>query len=341
MTFIWPIMLLALVLVPILAFVYIFTRTGVYQQQPTLRSLGFTGEGSEGQQTHQRHIPPAIYLAGITLLLLALSRPEMVIRLPRLEGTIMLAFDVSNSMLAEDFEPTRLEAAKAAAINFVENQPNSVRIGVVAFSNGGLAVQPPTDIQADVIAAIERLTPIGATSLGQGIFVSINSLAIAADPSKQAAEQEFEFVPVDPEEPIETEDIPPGLIPSSAIVILSDGENTADPNPLELAELAAERGVAIHTIGVGSPEGIVLEVEGFSVFTALNEAQLQEISRLTDGIYYNAQSEAELQQVYNELDPRLIVRGERVEITAFLAVIAVLMLLTGATLSLLWYGKAP
>jgi Ca-activated chloride channel family protein len=137
------------------------------------------------------------FVLGLTLLLFGLARPEMLVDLPRIEGTVILAFDVSNSMAADDLEPTRIEAAKAAARAFVENQPPTILIGVVAFSNGGLVVQQPTNDQAAVLATIDRLSPQGGTSLGQGIFTSLNAIAgeaIAIDPS--ALEEDIQSIDV-------------------------------------------------------------------------------------------------------------------------------------------------
>ncbi len=125
-------------------------------------------------------LPAALLLVGLTVLVVALARPQGAVDLPREEGTVILAFDVSGSMAATDLQPTRMEAAKAAAKAFVQRQPSSVVIGVVAFSDSGIAVQPPTNDQAAVLAAIDRLTPQKGTSLGQGILASLNAIAIEA-----------------------------------------------------------------------------------------------------------------------------------------------------------------
>ena len=134
-------------------------------QEATQRPLG-----------RRRHIPPAFFLAGLTILLIALARPQMVVSLPRLEGTVILAFDVSGSMAADDLKPTRMEAAKAAAQAFVARQPPTVQIGVVSFSDSGFAVQAPTNEQETILAAINRLRPERGTSLAHGILTALNTI---------------------------------------------------------------------------------------------------------------------------------------------------------------------
>jgi Ca-activated chloride channel family protein len=276
-----------------------------------------------------RHIPPAVFLIGLTILLFSLARPEMFIDLPRIEGTVILAFDVSSSMTADDLEPTRMEAAKTAARNFVENQPGTVQIGVVAFSNGGLVVQPPTDDQTAVLETIDRLTPQGATSLGQGIFSALNAIA-------------GEAIPIDPEAleegapPLELDNFS-----SAVVLLLTDGEDTTSLDPLEIAQLAADAGVRIYPVGIGSAEGSVLEIEGFNILSQLNETPLQEIASLTNGSYYRAEDEESLQEIYENVDLHLTISGEKMELTAIFAGLSLLILLIGGVLSLVWFGRMP
>jgi Ca-activated chloride channel family protein len=253
----------------------------------------------------------------------------MFIVLPRVEGTVILAFDVSNSMLADDLDPTRLEAAKAVARTFIENQPSTILIGVVAFSNGGLVVQPPTEDRTEVLATINRLSPQGATSLGQGIFSALNAITGEAIPvdlgALEAGSTALEI----------------GSYPSAAVLLLTDGENTEPPDPLEIAQLAAEAGVRIYTIGIGSPQGSVIEIEGFNILTQLNETTLQEIASMTNGAYYRAEDEQTLQEIYENVDLKLTISGEKMEVTAVLAGIGLLFFLTGGIFSLLWFGRIP
>jgi Ca-activated chloride channel homolog len=329
MNLIWPWMLLALLLVPLLGWLYLRL---LRRQQQAAAALGPLGIASN-PVGRRRHLPPALYLAGLSFLLFGLARPELPISLPRIEGTVVLAFDVSNSMLAEDLEPSRIEAAKAAARAFVENQPSTIQIGVVAFSNGALIVQPPTNEQAEVLAAIERITPQGATSLGQGIFTSLN--AIAGKPVGQD-----ESLPEDvlPEElpPIEIEDYS-----SAVIILLTDGENTSAPDPLDVAQLAAEAGVRIYPVGIGSAEGAVLELDGFNVLTQLNEQTLEAIAAVSNGAYYSAADAGTLRDIYQTIDLQLTIKGEMMEATSLLAGLGAFLFLLGGGLSMVWLGRAP
>jgi Ca-activated chloride channel family protein len=262
------------------------------------------------------------------LLGLAFGRPELSVGLPHMEGTVILAFDVSNSMRAEDLEPTRIDAAKSAARAFVERQPDSVEIGVVAFSDGGLVTQPPTTAKADVLAAIDRLSPLGATSLGQGLFTAINAIAgdpIAVDPAALSTSD------------LESLDI--GYYGHGAIVLLSDGENTSDPDPLAIAELASVAGVRVYPIGVGSSQGTVVDLDGFSVATALDEAVLTEIAEGTGGTYFRAEDASALAEVYDSIDLRLTTEAERTEVTAAVTGASIVLLVLGAALSLVWFGR--
>ena len=258
MTFIWPWMLLSLLLVPLLVGGYIWLYTKKRQSLTDLGPLGLVKNRTGERLGVRTHIPLWLYLLGISVLLFSLSRPEVVVELPRIEGTVILAFDVSNSMAADDFEPSRMEAAKIAARNFVENQPGTIQLGVVAFSNGGLVVQPPTDDQTAVLDTIDRLNPQGATSLGQGIFSALN--AIAGEALEIDLTGFEEGVPVDI-----------GKFPSAVILLLTDGENTSNLDPLKIAQIAAEAGVRIFPVGIGSQEGAILQIEGFSVSTQLDE----------------------------------------------------------------------
>src|SRR5262249_55753 len=192
----------------------------------------------------------------------------------------------------KDLQPTRMDAAKAAAKVFVNQQPTTIKIGVVAFNNGALTTQQPTIVKADVLAAIDRLSPTGGTSLGQGIFTAV--ARIAGKPVSLPANATADD--------IANADI--GFYGSAAVVLLSDGENTSGPDPVAVAQLASTAGVHIYPIGIGSPQGTVLQIGGFSVATALDEQALMQIATVTNGKYYNAQDAATLTQIYKSIDLR-------------------------------------
>lgn len=334
MSFIWPIMLLALLAIPLLIALYLRVQRRRRALVARYGSLG-TVAGPGGGLRWRRHIPPALFMLALVPLLLGLARPQATVNVPRIEGTIILAFDVSASMSADDLKPSRLEAAKVAARAFVERQPPSVRIGVVTFSDGGLSVQVPTNEQAEVLSAINRLTPARGTSLGGGIEAALNVLA-----ADSRAGSRF-YTNRTPVPTIAPTPVPRGTYAPAAIVLLTDGENTAPPLPLAAAKAAADRGVRIHTVGIGSPAGAQLKIEGFVVQTRLDEETLKGVAQLTDGSYYNATTEQDLRAIYEKLNTQLVVKPERTEVTAIFAGIGLLLLLLGGLGSFFWLGRLP
>ena len=248
---------------------------------------------------------------------------------------VILAFDVSGSMAADDLKPSRMEAAKAAAREFVLRQPRTVQIGVVAFSESGLTVQAPTSEQDAILATINRLAPQRGTSLGEGILASLNTLAAASEDDTSFYSNRT------PTPDLTPTPVPPGTFTSAAIVLLTDGENNVSPDPLAAAQAAADRGVRIYTVGIGSAAGTTLRVNGFTVHTQLDEPMLQQIARRTEGTYYSAGSQQDLQAIYENLDLQFVVKPEQTEVTALFAGAALLLLLVGGALSMLWLGRVP
>jgi len=335
MTFIWPAMLLFLVLVPLFVVLYIMLQRRRQQFAARYGRLGFVQGAMGSGPGMQRHIPPALFLAGLTTLMVALARPQTVVSLPKEEGTVILAFDDSGSMAADDLKPTRMEAAKTAARDFVQRQPLSVQIGVVAFSDSGFTVQVPTNDQAAILAAINRLTPQRGTSLANGILASLNTIAVGAG---QASHLYSNLTPAPTLTPTP---VPQGMYTSAVIVLLTDGENNESPDPLAAAQTAADRGVRIYTVGIGSTAGTTLHVNGFAVHTQLDEATLQKISQLTGGAYYNAENEQDLRTIYDKLDTQLVIKPEKTEVTSLFAGASILVLLIGGVFSLLWFSHLP
>ena len=335
MTFIWPTMLLLLLLIPLCVVVYILLQRRRRRLAAIYGSFGLVQSAAGGRPGLRRHVPPGLFLLSLAILIFALARPEAVVNLPRVEGTVILAFDISGSMAADDLKPTRMEAAKAAARNFVQLQPRTVQVGIVAFSDGGLTVQAPTNDQDTIFATIDRLAPQRGTSLGHGILTSLNTIAADAEQAQSVADN-LTPTPMPTPTPL-----PAGMYTPAVIGLLTDGENNEAPNPLEAAQVAADQGVRIYTIGIGSEAGATLEIEGFNVHTRLDQAMLQQISQLTDGAYYNAENEQDLQTVYQNLEPQLVVKPEKMEVTSILAGAGILALLLGGTFSLLWFNRLP
>ncbi len=335
MTFIWPVMLYSLILIPLFIALYLILQRRRKRIAANYQTLSTSSEIAKRDPGIRRHIPPILFLLSLAILGVALARPQTEVSLPHIEGTVILAFDVSGSMAADDLKPTRMEAAKAAAKSFVEHQPSTVRIGVVAFSDSGLSVQTPTDDQDAILMAISRLAPERGTSLASGIVASLAAINAGAG---QPSEIYTNLTPVPTLTPTP---VPQGTYGPAVIVLLTDGENNENPDPLLAAQTAANRGVRIYTVGIGSAAGTNLHINGFIVHTQLDEDALKEISQITGGTYYNAQSEQDLIKIYNNLNPQLVDTPEVTEVTSIFAGASILLILIGGMFSLLWFSRLP
>jgi Ca-activated chloride channel family protein len=338
MSFIWPSLLLSLALIPAGVLLYRFLDRRRRRRLTTYGGPALA-QRSAGRGRVRERIPAALLLCGLVVLSVALARPQAVVSLPQLQGTVILAFDVSASMAATDLQPTRMAAAKAAAKDFVAHEPSGVTIGVVAFSDSGVSVQTPTADQATVVAAIDRLTPQRGTSLAEGILNSLKVIAVAeagpyandyyTNPSAGAS-------PTPSPTPV-----PAGTHAPASIVLLSDGENNESPDPMTAAQTAANQGVRIYTIGIGSVAGTTVTVSGFQEHTQLDQATLESISQTTGGTYYAATDAAQLRAVYDNLDTAVVIQPQLTEITSIFAGVSLLLLIAGAITSLLWLGRLP
>jgi Ca-activated chloride channel family protein len=336
MSFIWPGMLLTLLMIPALVVIYLRIQRRRRQLSDRFGGLSLAHAARERPLNRRRHIPTVLFIAGLAVLMLAMARPQAVVSLPKVEGTVILAFDVSGSMAADDMQPTRMEAAKTAAQEFIKSQPISVQIGVVAFSDSGFSVQAPTNDQSAILAAINRLAPERGTSLANGIQVALNTIAAAnAVPAPRF------YSNATPQPTPTPTPVPQGTYSSAVMVLFTDGENNENPNPLEAAQAAADRGVRIYTVGLGSPAGTTLHVNGFTVHTQLNEDLLRQISQISGGAYYNAQSEEDLAKIYDNITSQLVIKPEKTEITSILAGAGILALLIAGAFSLFWFNRLP
>jgi Ca-activated chloride channel family protein len=342
-------MLFTLLVIPVIVVLYLLLQRRQRALATSFYSLGGGQPAQKQTPGFRRHLPSLFFLLGLAVILVALARPQAQISLPRVEGTVLLVFDVSASMGAADAEPTRLEAAKTAAREFVLSRPATVQIGIVSFSGSGFTVQTPTNDTNILLSTIARLQPTSGTSLGQGILSALVTIAVdaglttgesttvgdstAGQPAGQDAQASGP-----PQEDMLIQ-LPEGTYPSSVIVLLSDGENNQSFDPLEAAQAAAEHGVRIDALGFGTTAGTTLEVDGFSVHTALDEGTLRQITQAAGGTYYPAQGEQDRAQVYASLTPQLVVKPEAMEITSVFAGASILILLVGSLFSMLWFSR--
>ncbi len=326
MTLLSPWSLLLLLVVPVAVWWYRRQLRTRERRRVELAELGLVAPAPTGRW---RWLPPALLLVGLVLLVAGLARPEARVPEPRREGTVILAFDTSASMAAPDQTPTRLAAAQALAKEFVAQQPPTVLVGVVAFSSTGLVTQEATPDRALVLGAIDRLTPTGGTGMAGGLQAALSTITgtpvSVGSTATGGVEQQGPDL---------------GFHGSASIVLLSDGEDTGELDPVELADIVSSAGVRVYPVGLGTTDGTVVDIDGFQIATALDEARLRDIAERTDGSYIpgsDPQAQAALAQA---VDLAWTVQPRRVELTAVVAGLAGLALLAALLLSLHRTGRA-
>jgi Ca-activated chloride channel family protein len=311
MEFAWPGMLWSLLALPLLAGAY---TLHVARRRPS--PLRIVVEAMAGASPG-RHVPAVLLLAALGALLLSAARPSAVLPLPSHHETVILALDVSHSMRAEDVVPNRLAAAQEAAKAFVAQQRPGTRIGVVAFSGEATLVQAPTTDRAALESALHALRTQDATAIGAAIEVSMR--ALFPEGTQVAA--------------------PPGSYRSAAVILMTDGQNTAGPDAGEAAALAAARGVRVYTVGFGTPHGTMVGGPGWAVHVRLDEDLLRQIADTTRGEYLHAETAAELKHAYATLTSRLVLERRSTEISALLCALAALATVLAAALSLTSFAR--
>ena len=344
MTFLWPTTLGFLIAVPVLLGLYIWSQRRRRKYALRYASLSLVKEALGRGPGIKRHIPPALYLVALAFMLTALARPVAVVKVPSQEGTVILAIDVSLSMRATDIKPDRITAAKAASKAFVLKQGEKVKIGVVSFASDASIVQPPTTDHALVLAAIDRLRLQRATAIGRAILTSLDAI-IEAEGGGGELDLPSAILtkPQDPNAPQKpTKTAVPGTAKAPAtIILLTDGQNNQFPPPLSIIDQAIERGIRVYTVGVGTPSGAVLNLDGRSIRTSLDETTLKAIAADTDAEYFLATSDADLRRVYENLSLQLVLRNEKTEVTALFTLVAAVFSVVASGLSLLWFNRLP
>ena len=352
----WPLMLLLLLIVPVLVVFYLrllSRRIAAARRYAGLLEGGLAEGGQPDApgvrglrgavRTLLRHAPAVLMLLGLIAMIVAVARPQAIILLPSRMDAIMLVVDTSGSMRATDIKPSRLAAAQAAARAFIEQQPGQVRVGIVTASATASVVQSPTDNRSDINKAIDRFQPLPGTALGSGLVTALITLLPQSgidaekiifgenaprttwnrDWARQAEIDNFKPVP-------------PGSNGSTAIVLLSDGQSNTGPELVDVAKLAAERGVRVYTVGVGTPEGTTLTAEGWTMRVRLDEGVLKKVATMTHGEYFRAGNAEDLKKIYQRLSARLVMgKGRTIELSAAFIALGALLALAGALLSML------
>jgi Ca-activated chloride channel family protein len=345
MTFLWPEALWLLALLPLLVALYVWLLRRRKKSSMRYASLALVKDALGKTSAWRRHLPPSLLLISLAVLAIATARPTAVITLPTQQQTIILAMDVSGSMRAADVHPNRIVASQNAAKQFIAELPRDVRVGVVAFAGTAQLVQPPTHSREDVAAAIDRFQLQRATAIGSAIVISLatifpdagidlsqvngqHNMPRALQPDNVRGKAELEFKPV-----------PPGSYTSAAIILLTDGQRTTGPDPIDAAKMAAERGVKVFTVGFGTKDGEIIGFEGWSMRVRLDEETLKNIANITLAEYFYAGSAADLKKVYEALNTKLVLEKKETEITALFAAAAGMIALLGAGLSVWWFGR--
>jgi Ca-activated chloride channel family protein len=358
MTFFWPFMLWLLVLLPVLVLLYVLVLRRKKKGAVRFANLAMVKAALGKSVGWRRHVPPALFLIAVAVLIVATARPAAVVTLNAARSTVILAMDISGSMGAEDVAPNRLVASQEAAKKFIADQPSSVEIGIVAFASVALLVQSPTTDREPLYAAIDNFELRRGTAVGSGILTSLRTIfpdvnfyrgiAGGGEPMLPTLRRNTGSGPTDDVDPFvvkETEDrleytpVEPGSYDSAIIVLLTDGATTAGPDPLAAGQLAADFGVRVFTVAFGSKEGSIVNFAGRSMRAELDATTLQEIAKKTEGQFFEATSADELARVYSTMTTKFVGEKKETEIAFIFAGIGALIAMFAAFLSLWWFGR--
>lgn len=347
-SFLWPEFLWLLMLLPLLVLLYVWLLRRKKKIALRYASLSIVREAMGKGQSFRRHIPPLLFLMSLAAMLVASARPSAVVSLPSQRETIILAMDVSGSMRATDVLPNRLVASQNAAKAFLADLPRGVRVGIVAFAGTASVVQQPTLSREDLVTAIDKFQLQRATAIGNAIVVSLAELFPDAGidlASLQYGRERQRGVSVDQLQKDGKESnkpftpVAPGSYTSAAIILLTDGQRTTGVDSLEAAKMAADRGVRVYTVGVGTVDGETIGFEGWSMRVKLDEETLKGIARATQAEYFYAGTAADLKKVYETLSSRMAVEKKETEIAGLVALFAAALALLSAGLSLAWFNR--
>ncbi|HEX4233990.1 MAG TPA: VWA domain-containing protein [Caldimonas sp.] len=348
MTFLWPQFLWWLPVLLLLPALYLWL---LRRRRKPLRfsSLAVVREAS-GRRDWRRHVAPAVLWITCVVLIFAAARPMAKVTLPWARTTVMLAMDVSLSMRVSDVQPTRLAAAQEAARLFLRDLPKGIEVGLVTFAGSTQVVQAATLDRGALVDAIDAFQMQYGTAIGDAIVVCLSELFPhqginlgdmtfgARQPNVLGRRDRDNATPSAAKPPTP---VAPGSYGSAAILLLSDGRRTTGVDTLEAAKMAADRGVRIHVVGLGTVDGATAAPEGLAIYMQLDEPTLREVARMTGGEYHHAGTAEELRSVYQDLGSRLQVQTRETEITAVLALVAAALLVAAASLSMLWFGRLP
>jgi Ca-activated chloride channel family protein len=342
MQFLWPHNLWWMLLLPAMALLYLWLLRRRRRSVLRLSSVAIA-RAATGPRW-RRHLPPALIGLALSLLLLALARPTASVTLPWAKSTILLAIDISRSMRVSDVQPTRMVAAQEAAKAFLGEVPSHIEVGLITFAGTAQVAQQATLDRASIVGAIEAIQMQYGTAIGNAIVVCLAELfpdhgidlgEMTFGPRRQGRSLDDKARAA----PKPLKPVVPGSYESAAIILLSDGRRTTGVDTLEAARMAADRGVRIDVVGLGTPDGHATMGEGMAIYLQLDEPTLRQVAQMTGGEYHHAATAEALRGVYQNLGSSLQLRKRDTELTALLALAAAALLVTGAGLSVWWFGR--
>ena len=333
MKFLWPSALIALALIPLLILLFVWRQRRRRRFAVRYSSLSLVRAALPAQSRLRRYLPMALFLLALASLVLSLARPVTVTRVPAGRATVMLVLDISSSMTQNDISPSRLAAAKRAALEFIDKQKDTNQVGIVAFASIAQLVQAPTTDPEELEIAIQNLITGRGTAIGSGIVTALETIAefnqhVAEHTGSQGSAPQATPTAEGEHEP-------------DIIVLLTDGNYNTGTDPFDAAQQAVESGVRVYTISYGTRAGSMgrgfTGRDGFGGNFGIDEASLQAIASMTGGEYYTASSASELQKVFDSLPTVLITREETLEISVAFATLAALLVIGAVLLSQLWH----
>jgi len=342
MNFLWPQYLWLMLALPVLPALYVLLLRRRGKAALRYSSLEVVRQASS--RPWRRHVPPTLLLVACALLLFAAARPLAPLTLPWARTSIMLAMDVSLSMRVSDVKPTRMAAAQEAAKLFLSELPRNIEVGLVTFAGSAQVAQAATMDRESLVSAIDGFQMQYGTAIGNAIVVCLAELFpdqgislgdMTFGPGQKTRSRDDKERP----QPKPFTPVAPGSYGSAAILLLSDGRRTTGVDTLEAAKMAADRGVRIHVVGLGTVDGPVGAADGLAIYMQLDEPTLREVARMTGGEYHHAGTAEELRSVYQGLGSRLQVETRQTEIAPVLALLAAIVVLAAVTLSLRWFGR--
>jgi Ca-activated chloride channel family protein len=336
-SFLWPLGLLALLVVPLAAAAY-----WIIDRRPSKYALAFPNVDVlagvvESEGVWRRRIPPALFLLALVAAGIALARPQLDVMVDREQATIVLAIDSSGSMMAEDVEPTRLAAAQASIRTFLDDLPDQFRVGMVSFAEEAQVVAPVTANRTPVRDAVDFLFPMRGTAIGDAVARAAELAQEATGTQQETQISGFGFAA--------PSDSGSGSRPPAAVLLLSDGFQTAGLlPPLDGAARAKELGIPVYTIALGTAEGVIdlsFGGEARRIPVPPDRETLRLIAQETGGRYFGAPSAEALQSAYSELGSLLSREPGKDEATYAFVLAAALLGLAAAALSALWFSRIP